>query len=251
MATQQCTDWQTVVRCYDASKPGKWKPVSTNIPEKEFCISMPGIPSGPLGRPVDANLAVNLIRDFYANAVAAYGPLKDSEIDKLDVKTLRGLYRAARAFLSNLKDLNYGMTIDKDFALKLLSQPNCEGLRGYLCFKNDQDAPISLVTVGVDADGYDLKYNKTDSVVYQPEGKIPDNSNPPVLPTINQSPAVDTVKMQSLNGEYVTPPFTIQWNDLFENDHLDGESKDFYSRFILLNIALGRKDLVKMAKATT
>jgi hypothetical protein len=66
-------------------------------------------------------------------------------------------------------------------------------------------------------------------VEYQVNGTDPDI----VLNSIDDAPAVKNVQMRSLNGEYVTPPFTAI-----------GKTPEQLSRYVLLNIATGQKDLL-------
>lgn len=226
---KETTDWQTIVRCYNRNEAGRFQEHSMTIPESDFCITMPQIPEGPIGRPIDANLAVNLISDFYTEVNNAHGSKTDQEVDEMDLPTVKAAYFTAREFLKKFIGLDYGMTIDKNFALKVLSQPKCEGLRGYLCLKDNPEAPFSLITVGVDQDGFDLKYDTQGTVEYQVNGTDPDI----VLNSIDDAPAVKNVQMRSLNGEYVTPPFTAI-----------GKTPEQLSRYVLLNIATGQKDLL-------
>jgi hypothetical protein len=94
---------------------------------------------------------------------------------------------------TNLYNLAYGVTFDKTIVLKILSQPNCEGLRSYLCARKLTDGSIhySLVMVGVDCNGFDLNY-------------------PPACHTPKQNKNLtlgdNTVVSESLVGEYGNPP---------------------------------------------
>jgi hypothetical protein len=243
------TNWETMVRCYNANT-GSYDTTQQTIPESDPCITMPDIPPGPLGRPIDTNLAVNLISDFYERVNDAYGP---TDLGGLAAEEILNLYNNARTFLNCLVNLDYGMTIDKNFALKLLSQPKCEGLRVYLCFKNDDsEAPISLVTVGVDSDGFDLKYNTADTVIYQDVvNEDGESGDKPVLAATPQTPAVKNVEMRSLNGEYVTPPYSLIFTELSEKAVVVKPDLDFYSRFILLNIATGKRALLRLSRSSS
>jgi len=230
-----CTDWQTVIRKFKADAPTGYEEKSDTIAEKEFCINMPDVPTippGPQGRPIDANLAINFISALYAEVHDAYGP---EDIDSLEHADIKERYQNARKFLNKLVTLNYGMTIDRDFALKILSQPGCEGIRGYLCLKKDDaEAPLSLVTIGVDGSGYDLRYNVKNAVKWasteSPKDELP-------------APGVTSVAMQSLGGEYVTPPYTLDLHST-EAKEIPEENAAFYKRFVLLNIATGQKGLL-------
>jgi hypothetical protein len=226
---KETTDWQTMVRCYNRTLDGGFEPRSMTIPESDFCISIPQIPEGPKGRPIDANLAVKLISDFYIAVKNAHGNKTDQEIGVMEAPELRVAYLAAREFLKKFQSLDYGVTIDKNFALKVLSQPKCEGLRGYLCMKDGEIAPFSLITVGVDQYGFDLKYDTPKTVEYQANNTDPDI----VVPSIAGAPPVKNVQMKSLIGEYVTPPFTLV-----------DKTPEQLSRYVLLNIATGQKDLL-------
>ena len=247
MATEHThTNWDTSVRCYKRSKGSRFEEKSQTIPENDFCISMPDVDDGPMGRPIDANLAVHLIGELYKTLDEAYGPKIDADLQNLTKEQLIEHFQKSRVFLNMLVDLNYGMTIDKNFALKLLSQPKCEGLRGYLCLKGGNEAPLSLVTVGIDKDGYDLKYNTAETVTFA------DSSTPPndvIVDSIGTTDAVKNVKMRSLNGEYVTPPYTFLGKSFSGDKEISTKGPEFYSRFILLNIPTGKKDLLDFSNS--
>jgi len=103
-------------------------------------------PTQPIfGKPIDVNVAISLIEDSF----------------KLAQKHLFG-DGEHRDFTQEILKLSYGITFDKSIILKILSQPKCEGLRSYLCYRDNH---YSLVMLGVDKDGYDLGYYR------KPEGK--------------------------------------------------------------------------------
>ncbi|MFC0515129.1 hypothetical protein ACFFGT_13000 [Mucilaginibacter angelicae] len=254
MATQELsnTNWKTSVRKLATDDPSSYEDMI--IYEQVFCITMPGYDAKPIGRPITANLAVNFIHNLVDACNTAIGP---DNIDSLDLDGLKERYNAAKDFIVELRDMYYGVTVDKNFILKLLSQPQCEGLRGYLCYKNEKDeSHFSMVVVGVDANGYDLNY-KTPQVKYTEPAKpnsesdtdngdenqklaiteeIPPSSVEPtdsILPAMNGIPAVENVTMNSLTGEYMSPPYQKK---------LEKETADnLQDCFVLLNIAKGVK----------
>jgi hypothetical protein len=129
------------------------------------------------GRAIEAQLAVNLIKVGFDNARHHF--IGDDEKTHDDTKHL----------LSEILNLNYGITFDRTTVLKILSQPNCEGLRSYLCYRGvfENCKPhYSLVLVGVDKDGYDLSY----------------------YPLTNDVKAGTPIKTTSMVAEYGHPPDT-------------------------------------------
>ena len=90
--------------------------------------------------------------------------------------------------LKHLIEGSFAITFDKNVLLKTISQPKCEGVRFYLCLKQaeQQEDVLSLVTVGVDANGKDLLYE------FQPG--IP----------------VEDIQTRSLIAEYGYPPPRLQ-----------------------------------------
>jgi hypothetical protein len=110
----------------------------------------------PAGWPIDADLAVNMICNFlddYPNNSAKF-------LDETDPKKLRDAIVESEKFTKKVMDISYGVTFDKDIVLKILSQPNCVGIRMYLCERRPKNGPahVSLVILGVDAEMYDLNY---------------------------------------------------------------------------------------------
>jgi hypothetical protein len=104
------------------------------------------------GVPVDATLALTLIKaalDKTSSFSEHKEKMNDEDAD----------------FLDQVLSLNYGITFNKGIILKILSQPNCEALRSYLCKRETPDNKnhYSLVMVGVDKDGFDLNYYDTTS----------------------------------------------------------------------------------------
>jgi hypothetical protein len=94
---------------------------------------------GPFGVPIDAPLAVSMIKAL-REMVAKQPP--ESELRQM----LEG---------------SFAITLDKNVLLKTLSQPKCEGIRFYLCAKTGEKGEplLSLVTVGIDEAGKDLLYD--------------------------------------------------------------------------------------------
>jgi hypothetical protein len=110
-----------------------------DITENTQAIRLPDGYTGPFGLPVDAPLGVTMIK-------ALWEQIKSTDnLDELK-KMLQG---------------SFAITLDKNVLLKTISQPRCEGVRFYLAMKTSEDKTnvLTLVTVGVDADGKDLLYD--------------------------------------------------------------------------------------------
>lgn len=189
MENQEKT-WIVYGHCYDATPPKNYKPGYIKLPELESGLGMrkredgakkdpPGIVPEYFGVPVDSKLAVKLIKN---------GLIKKEGL----TKKLKGLDLETKNFIDNLVDLSYGITFDKTVMLKILSQPNCEGLRAYLCARNENETTphLSLVMVGVDMNGFDLNYDlnttiKDDEIPNQSllveYGYPPGGNTPPVI----------------------------------------------------------------------
>lgn len=137
-----------------------------NIPEQVSNLDMRPVGSPPkattsdgkFGMPIEADLAVALIAKAYNETLGLIDiKFKNEEDNEKD--TLKKLFH-----------LLYGVTFDKSLILKILSQPNCEGLRSYLCIRGTgKDKHVSLVMVGVNINGYDLNYDPGVNI----DGKIP------------------------------------------------------------------------------
>jgi hypothetical protein len=134
MAKEPSITWKTAG--ISLNRPTDVKP-SLDITEYPDNVSM-GEGSGPYGIPIDAPLAVSMIRSL-RELVSKQPP--DNELRQLIEGTV-------------------AITLDRNVLLKTISQPKCEGIRFYLCVKpgTKGENVLSLVTVGVDASGKDLLY---------------------------------------------------------------------------------------------
>lgn len=164
MATQQnqVTVWG---ECFNPDAPDNPTPGSISVSEigQDVIINGSKVPSG---KPIDTPLAAYFINNFYNH----YKIYTDEHNEKYDthVKTknfdgLNELYKKSKTIHDHVVNITYGMTFDKDVLLKVLSQPECEGIRFYLCARAiDPNKPeqlhLSLVTIGVDKDGFDLNF---------------------------------------------------------------------------------------------
>lgn len=171
-------------------------PTDADIPIPELARSV-DIPSNkpidnndPYGLPIDAELAIKLISAFHKSLppelqkiILFGGKINISPEHNEIIETLVAILRKSAA-----------ITIDKNIILKTLSQPECEGIRFYLCRKTVKASEkaldeeqyedfLSLVTVGVNKAGQDLHY------IFSPE-----------------SEELNGKKTQSLTGEYGHPP---------------------------------------------
>lgn len=124
------TDGATLAKPTDINSP-------IGITEYPESFSMPDA-SGPYGVPIDAPLAVSMIRAL--RELVQKQPPED--------------------VLRQLLEGSFAITLDKNVLLKTISQPKCEGIRFYLCMKKGTKGEdlLSLVTVGVDENGTDLLY---------------------------------------------------------------------------------------------
>lgn len=167
--------WQVWGRCYDETDPPdpsgvtQFCPGAITIPEQASNLSMGTGPATPpkiasvsgtnsddtFGVPVDADLAVNLIKNALATTNSY---IKTHHANAMETNSKEA------GFVAGLLNLSYGITFDKSIILKILSQPNCEGLRAYACSRNTGGQDTSLVLVGVDVNGYDLYYGNNSSV---------------------------------------------------------------------------------------
>jgi hypothetical protein len=231
-------EWQAYAHCMtsgDLSAEPGFKYIQ--IPATERCVTMPGTKCHS-GSPVDANLAVQFIRNFF-KYYKIYK--RDYQQNLESIKTNQNFaelldfhektHEKTTRLHDSLVDLTYGMTLEKDMILKIISQPKCEGVRFYLCARKaiqDNQMHLSLVTVGVDKDGYDLHYNKKSTV------------------KANQiARGVQDLNTQSLTGEYFTPPPPTSTSQLFEETSTQtsddakkaAAAKSFQDRFVLLNLA--------------
>jgi hypothetical protein len=142
------------------------------IEERERSFTMRGYEDAPAaGKPIDADTAILLIKTFYDKLYPYIDAINNR---KKDVRFTDEDRIFITDWLVKLLLFSKAMTIDKNILLKTLSQPECEGLRFYLCLKDDksfsewerskfpsskQKEILSLVTVGIDREGKDLHYD--------------------------------------------------------------------------------------------
>jgi hypothetical protein len=195
MAEQTPTlKWSVKGNTYATDENGKIDPaLDKDIPvyELEKSFEYPDDPTIPsAGKAIDANLAIAFIKNFHDKLPEI--PKKflngnkfvDQEPSKKDLTEFED-------WVINLLKYSSAITFDKSVLLKTLSQPECEGIRFYLCLKEISVEPkevLSLVTVGIDRKGKDLGYDfsseKRDEIK---TGNI-------------------NVATQSYNSEYAHPP---------------------------------------------
>src|SRR6185312_4404762 len=185
-------EWQLYGRCCNTSmKNGEGTPpdINTGITFKEQISNLrwdakpfPARSTSDLnidvfGKPIEGNLAGKLIK-------AAHNTIQDFT-KKVNSKNFEGNDKKNNQAVANFLSLTNGITFDRTIVLKILSQPNCEGLRAYLCQRDDVDEQ-SLVLVGVDAHGFDLNF--------------------PVPKNVKEKAATTDIPNQSLMAEYGYPP---------------------------------------------
>ena len=182
--------WKAIGRSYDGERVTNKEIV---IRESD-AITMDGVES--FGVPINARLAIKLISNLWqcikgkeceAGLDESNGSLQDRNKQMVaNIKTqfengnkdavidvineLQEKIAHADYWLDELLMNSFAITFDKSMLLKTLSQPECEGVRFYLCMKEDgyklvpeQHGVLSLVTVGVDKFGKDLHFE------YNPE----------------------------------------------------------------------------------
>ena len=237
------TSWKVQGRKFNSNTPEKPDDdQELKIPQTKLCVQMPGYEDKPLGRPIDANLAVNLISNFLHHIKMVYHPTPSNTfeefLNKSENEEFSAFVKNTRDFHRKVLELNYGMSVDKNMLLKVLSQPGCEGVRYYLCYRPDVEK-ISLVMVGIDCEGCDLNYTlTTDTVTYYKDGETGT-----IVPPRSGAKSIENVKMQSLTGEYVTPPYTIiDFVSWFSDERISSLKSDFNKEdidkcFVLMNFA--------------
>jgi hypothetical protein len=217
--------WAVKGNTRDSKKPEQ--KFDLQIPEVNPCIKMPVLKQTVFGSPIDANLAVDFICNFYklfrVTPVPQPGKPFEKIIDNMNEAELKESLSNAHQIHTQLAKLNYGMTMDKNMLLKFLSQPGCEGIRFYLCSESQPQNHISLVAVGVDGCGCDLNFD-IKKCVHKP---FPNKKNKA------SSPGEFTVDLASLTGQYVTPP----GGGGIEDKNKAISSHDVDDSFVLLNIA--------------
>lgn len=139
MANEPSITWKSDGR--KLNQPQEMRP-TIDVTEYRESFTMGDGSQGPFGIPIDAPLAVTMI------------------------KALRELVskQPADNVLRQLIEGSFAITLDKSVLLKTISQPKCEGIRFYLCLKKGDKGEdlLSLVTVGVDEKGIDLLYEYTE-----------------------------------------------------------------------------------------
>jgi hypothetical protein len=110
-------------------------------------------------------------------------------------------------------NISHGVAFDKDLILKILSQPNCEGIRCYFCAKGPDTSPqikdttncaVSLVVVGIDANGIDLNWNTLSTAAQASSTTQAISGTDRELDLTDLSD--DDGSSPSLAGEYGSPP---------------------------------------------
>lgn len=220
-------DWSVKAWRYVPDNADKPKMGSLQVPSNGPSVMMPGSKVHS-GMPIDANLAVHFIQNFFSHyeiILHQHTQNLKSIVEKNDFNGLLDLHKKTKEMHDSIVNMTYGMTLDKDLILKIISQPMCQGLRFYLCARNlgNNEMHLSLVTVGVDQDGFDLHYNQGNTITPKVIGK-----------------GVNEITTQSLTAEYLTPPpygATVNSGNIVDHVLENKLASDFSKRFVLLNIA--------------
>jgi hypothetical protein len=238
-------EFRVKANCFDPENTEQPKIGYITFSTDERNVTMPGSKVHS-GRAIDADLAVHFIQNFfdYYTINVREPRMKAFEASKAINDSAAMEKLAAKDIHDKILDMTYGMTLERDLILKILSQPKCEGIRFYLCGRiiEDDDIHLSLVTVGVDCDGYDLRYNLTDTAKTGTATK--DLS----------APAAQSITTQSLTGEYLTPPPPYSLTSSVQNASNINASisakdaklaADLDERYVLLNLAKQRSNATK------
>jgi hypothetical protein len=138
------------------------------------------LPDNSAGLPVDANQAVYMIKNFlkyYDRYKKITEDLTDKSKSADKALTFSAADQKSFAAVQDALDVTYGVSFNKDIILKILSQPDCEGIRLYLCATKDKEDPhVSLVVVGVDKNNYDLNYQPKDGGKQENDDETPTKS---------------------------------------------------------------------------
>jgi hypothetical protein len=154
----------------EVAEGGKEKDIK--IFECDRCIT--DVEKNVYGKPIGPKLGSSFIRHFWdrvrkTQMLSFYDEMKKKLLhgQQLDDDTDKML-KGADDWLKTLLARSFALTYDKSVLLKILSQPECEGIRIYLALKgiNHQEAQsgygpcgtFTFVSVGVDKEGKDLRF---------------------------------------------------------------------------------------------
>ena len=195
--------WTVNGKAYDKTSRGIINKTIT-LPATDICIpSMPDSSGKPISKVLAEMYVANLMTIL--EQLMSYQP---SSPPATNLETeLKGQIDTLNNFLSLIVNVSHGVTFDRDLISKILSQPKCEGIRCYFCAKGKDASPqsisitncgISLVVVGVGADGKDLNWAGL-STAASP-------TLPGTVTTATVTDPDDDGTSPSLAGEYGTPP---------------------------------------------
>ena len=181
-----------------AKKPSSTSEHPLDIQEELHNINMGDLTKGPYGIPISTGVAVMLIKNMLDElSKNGFGYSKEGFNDAFRNSVI------GKLLLNSL-----GVTFDKSQLLRIISQPQCEGVRFYHAIrKNDkgESESATLVCVGVDKNGYDLNYfdevnqkykvNKVDDTC---ESLVDDWGHPPTF-----AKSIDFIEDKIKNPRYV------------------------------------------------
>jgi len=224
---QNPIEWSVKAKCFDPKNPDEPCEKDIPIPVRSKRV-MTGDPNTYPGVPIDANLAILFIQNFQKNYQIWTREKHEQHkkaVENRDFDILHGLFKTIEKRYKHHLKLTYGMTLNKDLLLKIVSQPRCESVRFYMCARplGDGEMHLSLVTVGVDDEGYDLHYNLNGTV------------NDSVI-----REGVNDITTQSLTGEYTTPP-PDDGTDGLNHALLEKDPLKIDKHYVLLRMANGYK----------
>jgi len=188
------------------------KPAEIAVLERAKSVVIPpdNDDTAPYGVPIDAKLAINLIHDFHAMlSEPVLGSFLDGGEVEFDFSEKDSRDQIVEAFqkLVEILKRSCAITIDKNVILKTLSQPGCEGLRFYLCKKsNAGENFISLVTVGVNAQGEDLLYEYSSGSTRSASTSL---RNMSLISEYGHPPGGSTMKGNSIDELYAHEAYVL------------------------------------------
>jgi hypothetical protein len=159
------------------------------------------------GQPIDAMLAIHYIRELWKeiqsrSTFEMYNKTKGFDFSLLTEEDHKKIIRSF-TWLVGLLKYSAALTVSRSMLLKLLSQPECCGVRFYLGLERpdlstEPKEKFTLVMVGVDNEGVDLNYE--------------------YHPNVRTSDSVPDVETMSLSGEYPAPSGLIGDNGPMMNE---------------------------------
>ncbi len=198
-----------------------------DIVEQDKSFTMDGYEDAPIaGKPIDAKLAIHLIKKFSDSLPKIPKNILDGTFRERFTGYSDKEYSHFEKWIVSLLLFSRAISIDKSILLKTLSQPGCEGVRFYLCLKDNIDFDeenfnsknpkeiMSLVLVGIDEKGKDLLYEfNKDEKKYIQEG-VYRVETASLTSEYNYPPPPNSLTRLNSENTYVLGEFA--WNDILD-----------------------------------